>query len=570
MPNFINLKNIWRNFIHSGFSYNEKDPLTQKVRFINFFLFIGFIATIAFLVRDTIAAGIAGGLVDGIVAVILLFGIFILRYTRSVQIASNYILVLIYAIILFFLYVAGSQDAYLLLYTAIIVIFLLKGTKGGVMWVLPLLLGIINLLFLRNYNYLGISIPYTTRDATNLLIQAIIVSCFIYYYEYLVESEKKNLREEKDKTETILQSIGDGVFVLDRSLNIILFNNAMSLLTGYSYTEAVGKKSEDIIKFVYEGTTDPTYQFITDCLNTGMIKEENNPTSLITKSNKAIYVSNTASPLKDFTGKIIGCVVACRDITREREIDKAKTEFVSLASHQLRTPLSSINWYLEMLLDGDAGKLNTEQKDYLEEVAESSKRMSALVGSLLNVSRIDLGTFRITPVPTDLTKISKSLLKELTPQLQTKALKVIENYDRKLGLINLDPELMRMVLQNLLSNAVKYTPEKGTITITAHKDKKESPIDKNGCIRIEVADTGYGIPESQKSKIFTKLFRADNVTVKAIEGTGLGLYIVKSIIDNSGGRIWFESEENKGTTFFIELPLSGMEERTGEKSLGKQ
>lgn len=250
-----------------------------------------------------------------------------------------------------------------------------------------------------------------------------------------------------------------------------------------------------------------------------------------------------------------------QDITKEQEVDQAKTEFVSLASHQLRTPLSAINWYSEMLLSGDSGKLNQQQQELMQQVADSNRRMIDLVGSLLNVSRIDLGTFAVDPVPTDFKAVAESVLGELQAPIATKNLKVTTWYAPELPLIPADPKLLRMVFQNLLSNAVKYTPEKGEIRLAVGPE----PSGKE--VRITVADTGFGIPLNAQEKIFTKLYRADNAREKDADGNGLGLYIVKSIVEQSQGKIWFESQENKGTTFFVHLPLSGMRKKTGAKAL---
>lgn len=256
-------------------------------------------------------------------------------------------------------------------------------------------------------------------------------------------------------------------------------------------------------------------------------------------------------------GKLV--VGEARDITFEKEVDRVKSEFVSLASHQLRTPLAAINWFSEMLLDGDAGKLTKKQKEYVEEVHVGNRRMVELVNALLNTSRLDLGTFLIEPVPTDLAKMSQDVVKELQPMIKTKKIDVVEEYQNTVPLIDVDQKLMRIVFQNYLSNALKYTPEEGHVEI-----RLSTEGDK---VRLAVKDTGYGVPAKQADKIFTRLFRADNVLQKDVEGTGLGLYIVKSIMDQSGGKAWFESVENKGSTFYVELPLTGMKKKEGTKSL---
>ena len=266
------------------------------------------------------------------------------------------------------------------------------------------------------------------------------------------------------------------------------------------------------------------------------------------------------------------------DVSKHREIDQAKTDFVSLASHQLRTPLSIIKWYIDYLVSGDAGGLNDEQTRYLKEVYKSNERLIELVNALLDVSRIDLGTFSIEPEPTDIVERAESALARFAREITAKKIVLEKNYD-VFPSVNLDPRLTKIVFENIISNAVKYTPEKGKIRIDIKR------TDDN--IFIKVADTGCGIPREQQPKVFSKFFRADNVKKIEAAGTGLGLYIVRAIVRKSGGKIWFESpgmdlflEGEKtaagagkaggsggGAAFFITIPLKGMKKRAGTKKL---
>jgi PAS domain S-box-containing protein len=373
-----------------------------------------------------------------------------------------------------------------------------------------------------------------------------------------LEFEKDNLKEEKDKIDTIIKSIGDAVFVVDKDLKIILYNNIAAQLSGFSAEEAVGKYYKDVLKFISEENDKETDSFVMDALNKGTIAAMANHTVIVTKKGDRIPVSDSAAPIKNKDGQVIGCVVVFRDVSKEREVDRAKTEFVSLASHQLRTPLSAISWYAEMLMDGDAGELNKQQLEFLSEIYQGNKRMVALVNALLNVSRIDLGTFAVEPIPTKIVEIAESVIKELQPQIETKKQKLKTDFD-DLPEMNLDVNLTRIIFQNLISNAVKYTPDEGTVTVKVKKKDEQ--------VVITVSDTGYGIPKEQQERIFQKLFRADNVREKEADGTGLGLYIVKAILDNSGGDINFVSEENKGTTFTATLPITGMAKKDGTKGL---
>jgi len=385
-----------------------------------------------------------------------------------------------------------------------------------------------------------------------------------------IEEEKSNVNSEKDKIDAILNSIGDGVFVVDSLFRIFVFNKHAVSISGFSEDEIVGKVYNKVLNFVNERDGESRNEFVIRAMEGNKVLELPMYCGLKHKDGKTITaVAATASPLNDKNGNIIGCVVVFRDTTKERQIDKTKTEFVSLASHQLRTPLSTINWYAEMLLAGDAGKLTKNQKTYLNEIYTGNQRMVSLVNALLNTSRIELGTFAVNPKSMDFVAEAQSVLKELEPEIQAKKL-VVNTEFAKLPKITADPDLIRIIFHNLFTNAVKYTPEGGKVDLSISMN--------NGSIEVQVSDSGYGIPKKQQDEIFTKLFRADNVKEKDTTGTGLGLYIVKSILDHSGGKIWFESptivektsagkEEGKGTTFYVTLPKTGMVKKKGPKKL---
>jgi signal transduction histidine kinase len=242
-----------------------------------------------------------------------------------------------------------------------------------------------------------------------------------------------------------------------------------------------------------------------------------------------------------------------------RTLDLAKDEFVSIASHQLRTPLTALKGYAGMLLDGDAGPLSDKQREYLEEIKNANDRMINLITALLNVSRVDLGVFIVEPEQVNLEKVAESVLSDLGMKIKDKKLRVETSFEKAPPLINVDLNIIRMIFQNLLTNALKYTPPEGSISLNIKKDGSN--------VLISVADTGYGIPENVQSKIFTKMFRADNARVKDPDGTGLGLYIIKTTIEKTGGKIWFESKENKGSTFYVTIPLEGMKKKEGSRRL---
>jgi len=359
------------------------------------------------------------------------------------------------------------------------------------------------------------------------------------------------------KSSAILSSIGDAVFVIDPNEKIQLLNPAAQAISGYTEAEAFNRPYGDILRFEHEKTGTINRKFIRQALS-GHLTAMSNHTVLVRKDGKTVPVADSAAPIRDAKGHIKGAIVVFRDVSRDYELDKAKTEFVSLASHQLRTPLSAINWYGEMLLNGDAGKLSKEQRSYVKEIFDGNQRMIELVGSLLDVSRIELGKLVSKPAPTLMSDLVAAIEQELTPAIHAKQLTLKKDV-RVLPPLVADPKQLRMIVQNLMSNAVKYTGDKGVVHVTLRRPTaaelaaaklKTGPT----YVFFSVQDTGFGIPKAQQSKIFGKLFRADNVLILDTEGTGLGLYIVKQVVEGLGGRVWFESEENVGTTFSVVLP----------------
>lgn len=375
--------------------------------------------------------------------------------------------------------------------------------------------------------------------------------------EKKVLDRTKDLEQIRSKNEAILTSIGDGLVVVDKEGKINYINTSFEEMLGWKSKEIVGKSMVQVVPREDQSGTKVSFKerILTQVLSgEKFVADLTNPFYYIRKDKTRFPASSIVAPVI-LLGKIVGAVEVFRDITKEKEIDKAKTEFVSLASHQLRTPLSTVSWYSEMLLAGDAGEVTINQRKYLEEIYNGNLRMVELVNTLLDVSRIELGTFMVESKPTDIVKLVQGVAGEQKLQISTKNIKFSLSFGDNTPLIQADPKLLRMVIQNILTNAIKYTQDGGKVKLSILLDKIKSNI----CIK--VSDTGYGIPKDQQNKIFSKFFRADNVVGKDTEGTGLGLYIAKSIVEQAKGDIWFESEEKKGTTFFVTLPLKEIRKR---------
>lgn len=236
------------------------------------------------------------------------------------------------------------------------------------------------------------------------------------------------------------------------------------------------------------------------------------------------------------------------DITERKEIERAKTEFVSLAAHQLRSPISTIKWYAELITNPEAGTLTEKQQKYAEHIHTGANNMNELVHTLLNVSRLEMGTLPIAYEKTDIAALCDGIFEEIGPEAQTNKVELVRDYGTAMA-FSTDPKLLRIVLQNLISNAVKYTPEGGKVTVHLAEHGRE--------LSIAVEDTGLGIPPEAQDKIFTKMYRADNVKQKVPSGNGLGLYMSKAITETLGGTISFTSTVGKGTTFRLEIPENG-------------
>lgn len=229
------------------------------------------------------------------------------------------------------------------------------------------------------------------------------------------------------------------------------------------------------------------------------------------------------------------------------ELDRQKDELLSIVSHQLATPVSSVKWYIEMMLDGDMGKLNQEQEENLKTVQEVSSTLSELVSMILDVSRIQLGKMKVDPQELDLNSFFKEIINVIEPKAKEKNINLVKEIPDTFPVAKLDKRLTRMTVENLLSNAVKYTPENGRVEF-------QIKIEGN-TLKCKVADTGYGIPKKEQKQIFQKLFRASNVR-NNVDGNGFGLYVAKGAIESQGGKIEFSSEEGKGTIFSFELPVN--------------
>ncbi|MDD3646955.1 MAG: ATP-binding protein [Candidatus Dojkabacteria bacterium] len=362
--------------------------------------------------------------------------------------------------------------------------------------------------------------------------------------------------EELNKFMLAVENVSDHIVITDADGMVNYANKAVEKITGFDIREIIGQKAGSkqnwgglMKKEVYEKMWDTIKK--KKKVFEGEVQNKR-------KNGEKYTALASICPVVDDSDEVVFFVGIERDITKEKEVDRMKTEFVSIASHQLRTPLSAIRWTLEMLIGGDAGKLKNEQDMLARRAYVSTQRMVDLVNSLLNVSRIESGQLSVDPKATDIKKLASDVVYEFSKLIAQKKQKF--DFDAgKMDKINTDPKLLREVVANLISNAVKYTPDEGEIEFRIERGKKD--------MKFTVKDSGIGIPEAEQKKLFTKFFRAENAAAIENEGNGLGLYLVKSLVELLGGEVGIKSEEGKGTEAWFTIPLAGIEKKEGTKEI---
>ena len=353
----------------------------------------------------------------------------------------------------------------------------------------------------------------------------------------LIEAVQRE-HSESSKNQTILEGIADGVIVFDEQRHAIVANPAVEAMMTCRCKQIIGSRDHKADR------------------NRARTRRRARPSPPLSPGRSKIRRALTfrwarrssppASPWSSFRAKAQGVVAVLHDVTKEVEADRAKSEFVSTVSHELRTPLTSIKGYTDLLYMDAVGDLNDEQKKFLNIVKANADRLTALSTDLLDISRVETGRIRLDMKEVDMDEIVNDVVASLQPEIQRKGLHL-----RSISLPDLQPVRgdrgrIVQVLNNLLSNAYRYTPAGGTITVGVSQS--------DSMLRVDVADTGIGISPKDQAKLFSRFYRADDPRVREISGTGLGLAITRMFVELHGGRIWVQSELNKGSTFTFVLP----------------
>lgn len=367
---------------------------------------------------------------------------------------------------------------------------------------------------------------------------------------------EKKLREENARNEAIFYSMNEGLIVMDREFKIVLMNRAASVMLRTAPLEAVGQDIKKVLRpCLVDGKFVEGYLPVEQALEGELLNVT--PEDGIYFRNKAgqeFPVAMMLSPLFNKEGKhkiVQGAVIVFRNAAQEKSLDEARMNFISIASHQMRTPLTSVKWFLEMLLDGDAGPLNKEQKYFVDTAYKGLDRMVHLVNMLLRIARIEAGRLPMEPRLLNIKDITLEVVSVLKHEMKLKAQKVeIGTKPDPFPLALICEERVWQVIQNLISNAGKYSPRQSIISVSIEL--------KGDLIEYLVTDHGIGIPRNQQDRVFERFFRADNSVKIDSTGSGLGLSLAKSLVESWGGKMWFESEEGRGTIFHFTIPKEGM------------
>ncbi|MEK7658621.1 MAG: ATP-binding protein [Patescibacteria group bacterium] len=355
--------------------------------------------------------------------------------------------------------------------------------------------------------------------------------------ELLEKSEKNRIKAEmeRDKTEVIVNNFSDGLILLNEKNEISTINPEAVKMLELETGELLKKPIRALAYFQKAAPILPAIGL-----------QSNNVSKKEVVLAKDFIIELSVIPL-NLDKNDVGRLIVLHDISRAKIVEKMKTEFVSLAAHQLRTPLSIIKWSMSMLEKGDFGKLAKKQRDVVKQTFTNNERLIFLVNDLLNVTRIEEGRYLYETAMADIAKIVNFATDYYKQEIKKKKIKVKFIKLDDLPQIMVDEEKIRMVVQNFLDNSIRYSREGGKIIISLENDSKN--------IKFKIQDFGMGIPKNQQDKIFTKFFRGDNATKVNTVGSGLGLFLAENIIEAHGGKIWFESEEHIGTSFYFSLPI---------------
>lgn len=375
------------------------------------------------------------------------------------------------------------------------------------------------------------------------------------------------LKSKEALSEILIQSISDGIIATDTAGKIILINNSAGKLVEWSVDEAIGIDAVLVIKLIKD---EKTGEMVTDeehPINSVLSNQKQfaQTLQLVSRNNRRTFISLVISPVTIKDDELVGAVAVIRDVTEEHAQEQRSADFISTASHEMRTPVAAIEGYLALALNDKVSQVDPRAREYLEKAHASTQHLGQLFQDLLTSAKAEDGRLTSHPKVTEMNSFLENLVSDLKFSAEKKGLNVefvhgsaneaLSDGTSSPGTIGrtiaplyyslVDPDRMREVITNVFDNAVKYT-EQGTIRVGITGD--------TSTVQIHIADTGPGIPKDDLPHLFQKFYRVDNSATRAIGGTGLGLFICSAIVQLYNGLIWADSEVGKGSTFYINLP----------------
>lgn len=348
----------------------------------------------------------------------------------------------------------------------------------------------------------------------------------------------KKVLLEKEETEAVVRSVAEGLVVVDSEGKVVMMNPAAEKMLQVSQKDKVGKpiveglKKEQLVSLAKESA------------------DEDKEIELVSPQDETKKILRASSAvIEDKNGRTVGMVSVLSDVTKQKELDQLKTDFVANVTHELRTPLVSAEKSISLLLDKSTGQVSETQEEFLTIAQRNLKRLGQLVNDLLDLSKLEAGKMELKRQGASLEKIVDEVIQELGPWIKVKSVNIGKKISSTFPEVNVDSLRIKQVFTNLIGNSLKFTPAGGSITIEALLgDESEGAI-------VSVEDTGTGISEEDLPKIFDKFYRAIERSSTDISGTGIGLSIVKEIVEQHGGRVWVESRKGQGARFTFTLPL---------------
>lgn len=363
----------------------------------------------------------------------------------------------------------------------------------------------------------------------------------------------REVLREKEKSHAVLASVADGVYVVDNAGEIVLWNKSAEIITGFEEDEMLGREC-----FTASSVTDGDEAQCTSMCGTAASMEEGAASVgyevlACRKDGDKIWLSVSAAPIRE-AGEVVGIVHVFRDISEYKQIDRMKSDFVATVSHELRTPLTSILGFSKTLLRSDTNFPDASRESFLLEIVREGERLARLIEDVLSVSRIEAGSLRLDLKPVEAAPAVQHVVTNVSRL--TSIHNFVINVPDGMRQVQADPDKLHQVLLNLIVNAIKYSPDGGPIIVSAE--------DGDEVILFSVSDEGVGISPEHIPHVFERFYRAARPR-GGVAGTGLGLYVSKSLVEEMGGRIWAESTVGEGSRFFFELPVARADKELSEK-----